>query len=82
MLTGALLLFSEILVVAMQMMDVSACCLDNPLTSWPRNWGTAHTEIKVTLPERPVLSEVLLLKPEVGQNIVMHASPTDRIFFF
>ena len=39
-------------------------------------------EIKVPSVENPELTNVLPVKPGVGQNIAMHAYPTARIFFF
>ena len=39
------------------------------------------TEIKVSSTENPELTNVLPLKPGVGQNIATHESPTARNFF-
>ena len=39
---------------------------------------TVGAEIKVPYVENPELWNVLSLKPGVGQNIAMHASPTAR----
>ena len=44
--------------------------------------GTANAEIKITSVENPEMTKVLLLKPEVSQNITTHASPTAKNFFF
>ena len=41
-----------------------------------QRWGTADAEIKALSAEHPKLSNVPALKPEVGQNITFHASPT------
>ena len=41
-------------------------------------WGTEDSEIKVPSVENPELTNCLSLKPGVGQNIAMHASPTAR----
>ena len=48
-------------------------------TIYPQ-WGTADAQIKVPSAENLELSCVLALKPGVGQNIAMHASPTARSF--
>ena len=45
------------------------------------HWGTADADITVPSVENPELTNVLRLKPGVGQNIAMHASPTARNFF-
>ena len=42
---------------------------------------TAVAEIKAPSLENPKLTNVLPLKPGVGQNIATHASPTAKIFF-
>ena len=42
---------------------------------------TADAEISVPSVENPELTNVLPLKPGVGQNIAVHASPTARNFF-
>ena len=42
---------------------------------------TADAEIKVPSFKVPELTNVLALKPGVGQNIAMHALPTTRSFF-
>ena len=44
-------------------------------------WGTADAEIKAHSVESPELTNVLPLKPGVGQNIASDASPTARKFF-
>ena len=44
-------------------------------------WCTADAEIKDPSVKNPELSKVFPLKPWVGQNIAMHASPIDRNFF-
>ena len=43
--------------------------------------GTVGTEIKVSSVENPELTNVLPLKPGLGQKIATHASPTTRNFF-
>ena len=50
-----------------------------PQTSQQR--GTADADIQVRSVENPELTNVLPLKPGVGQIIAMHASPTARIVF-
>ena len=42
---------------------------------------TADTEIKVASVENQDLTNVFPLKPEIGQNIATHASPTARNVF-
>ena len=44
-------------------------------------WGIVKTEIKMPTVENPMLTNILPLKPGVGQNKAMHASPTARNFF-
>ena len=44
------------------------------------HWGTVAAELKAPFAENPELSKVLSSKPDVGQNIAMHASPTARNF--
>ena len=44
-------------------------------------WVTANTETKVQSVRNPELTNVLLLKPGVGQNIATCTPPTDRNFF-
>ena len=47
-------------------------------------WGIVKTEIKVPTVENLMLTNItniLPLKPGVGQNKAMHASPTARNFF-
>ena len=44
-------------------------------------WGTADAEIKVSSVENPELKGSLPLKPGVGQNIAMYASPFARNSF-
>ena len=39
-------------------------------------WGTAKAKHQVYSVQNPELSKVLLLKPGLGQNIAMYASPT------
>ena len=66
---------------------IESCCLTNSAASdkfifFPQ-WGTADTEIRVPSAENPELSKVILsLKPGVGQNIALCASPTARISAF
>ena len=49
---------------------------NHPQTSQQR--GTADADIQVRSVENPELTNVLSLKPGVGQIIAMHASPTAR----
>ena len=42
---------------------------------------TADAEIKVLSVENPGLSKVFSVKPGIGQNIAMHASPAARNVF-
>ena len=42
--------------------------------------GSADADSKVPSVETPRLTNVLLLKPGIGQNIATHASPTVRYF--
>ena len=44
-------------------------------------WGTADVEISNPSVENPELTNVLPLKPELGQNIAMHALTAARSFF-
>ena len=44
-------------------------------------WGTVDAKIKVPSVENPELTDVLPLKPGVGQIIAMHASHTARNSF-
>ena len=41
----------------------------------------ADAEIKVSSVVNPALTNVVSLKPGIGQNIAAHASPTARNFF-
>ena len=41
-------------------------------------WGTADAEIKVPSVEKPDVTNILLFKLGVDQNIAMHASRTAR----
>ena len=47
---------------------------------YPPQWG--NVEIKVPSVGNSELTDGLLLKPGVGQNIAMHASPAARNLFF
>ena len=42
-------------------------------------WGTADTQLKVPSTENLDLPNVLSFKPRVGQYMILHASPTDRL---
>ena len=45
-----------------------------------RQWSTADAEIEVASVEKAELTNVLPLKPGVGQSIATHASSTARNF--
>ena len=53
-------------------------CFSIPSHERPQ-WDTTDAEIKVPSVENGDLTNVLCLKPEVGQNIATYASPTARI---
>ena len=52
-----------------------------PLPPYSPQMGTADAEIKVPYVEHRELTNILPLKPLVGQNIAIHASPTARNVF-
>lgn len=45
-------------------------------------WGTADAQLKAPSTENLDLPNVLSFKPGVGQYIILHASPTDRLQLF